>query len=77
MQERGKTVRAITGIIAVLAIVLVAIFSGMIWENVDAEQIKVIQAPISGELVWYTMPGVKLQKWGKVTTYFKRSIYRF
>ena len=39
--------------------------------------IVVIQAPISGELVWYTTPGLKFQKFGMVTRYPKRNIYEF
>ena len=46
-------------------------------ENVNADEIMVIQSPISGELTWYTTPGIKWQGLGKVTKYPKRSIYEF
>jgi regulator of protease activity HflC (stomatin/prohibitin superfamily) len=61
---------------AVLLIVLVAL-SGQIFENVDAGEFVVIQAPISGELTWYTTPGLKLQMFGKVTHYPKSNQYWF
>lgn len=50
---------------------------GSIFESVDAGDIVVIQSPISGELTWYTDPGVKYQGFGKVTIYKKRDIYSF
>ena len=46
-------------------------------ENVNADEIMVIQSPISGELTWHTTPGIKWQGLGKVTKYPKRSIYEF
>lgn len=65
--------------IAITTILLVALLltSGSIFENVDAHQIVVIQAPISGKLVWYTQPGVVFQGFGKVTAYEKRSQFWF
>ncbi len=53
------------------------IFSGKLFQNVDAEEIVCIQSPISGKLSWYTQPGVKWQGFGKVTTYFKLDTYEF
>ncbi|MBI2100559.1 MAG: hypothetical protein HYT47_00875 [Candidatus Vogelbacteria bacterium] len=46
-------------------------------ESVNADEIMVVQAPFSGELTWYTTPGVKWQGFGKVTTYPRRSFYKF
>jgi hypothetical protein len=64
------------GIFVIIAIVVV-IFSGQLFENVDADEIVVIQAPVSGKLDWYTQPGIYGQWLGKVTKYKKRSIYSF
>jgi hypothetical protein len=46
-------------------------------ENVDADQIMVVQSPVSGELTFHTNAGLKWQGFGKVTKYLKRSIYEF
>lgn len=59
--------------LAVVALVL----STQFIENVDAHEIMVIQSPLSGNLAWYTTPGVKWQGFGKLTTYPKRSVYPF
>ena len=56
-------------------IVLVAMLAsiGNLFENLDAGSVMVIQSPVSGDLAWYTSPGVKWQGFGKVTKYQKRS----
>lgn len=64
------------GVIGVVVIVLI-LLSGQLFENLDAEQVMVIQSPISGDLAWYKDPGIKWQGGGKVTKYLKRSFYRF
>lgn len=70
----GKIVSRVVAAVFALAV----IFSmGQIFENLDAKQIMVIQAPISGKLTWYTTPGVKWQGFGSVTKYEKRSQYWF
>lgn len=43
----------------------------------NANQILVVQSPISGKLTWYVTAGVKWQGFGKVTRYPKREIYEF
>lgn len=64
------------GMAAILAIALgTAVYKT--FENVDADEIIVVQAPWSGTLTWYTTPGVKWQFFGTVTSYKKRAIYRF
>ncbi|MDA2936129.1 SPFH domain-containing protein [Patescibacteria group bacterium AH-259-L05] len=50
---------------------------GRVFEGVDAEEIVVIQDPIDGELHWYTDPGLKFQKFGRVTRYRKSSQFWF
>lgn len=50
---------------------------GQIFERVDASEIVIIQAPISGDLAYHVTPGLKLQLFGAVTTYPKRQIYTF
>lgn len=64
------------GMAAILAVAaVVTIF--MSFEMNDADEILVVQSPISGELTWHTSAGVKWQGFGKVSIYKKRSIYRF
>lgn len=71
------TMRAfILGIGGVIAIVLL-VLSTQIIENVDADEIMVVQHPISGKLDWYVTAGVKPQWFGKIASYPKRSIYEF
>lgn len=63
--------------VSVVGVVLFLFLAGEIWENVDANEILVVQAPKSGTLTWYTTPGIKWQGFGKLTSYPKRSIYEF
>ena len=51
--------------------------ASQIWENVEADEIVVIQAPFSGELKFYTDPGTVWQNFGTVTTYKRRSMLEF
>ena len=68
----------IFGIGAAVVLGVLGLFAvGSLFENVDADEIVVIQNPLSGHLAWYTDPGPKWQGFGKVTTYKKRSIYTF
>ena len=64
------------GVSAVLLIVTLMSL-GQIFERVDAGEIVIIQAPISGDLAFHVTAGLKLQAFGTVTTYPKRQIYTF
>ena len=66
--------KIITSIVAI--IVAIYVFENM-WVNLNVHQIMCIQAPISGKLQWYTDAGLKVQGFGKVTKYDKRSMYKF
>lgn len=57
--------------------VVFTISATRLFENVDADKLMVIQAPLSGILTWHTEPGVKWQGFGTVTVYSRRSIYEF
>jgi regulator of protease activity HflC (stomatin/prohibitin superfamily) len=48
-----------------------------ILESVDADEIIVIQNPVSGTLNWYTTAGIKWQGFGSVTKYYKLETYEF
>jgi len=48
-----------------------------LFENVNADEIIVIQNPISGTLNWYTSAGIKWQGFGSVTRYNKLKTYDF
>jgi hypothetical protein len=69
--------RWLLAIPVVLVLGFTTCMSGQILERVDADEITVIQSPVKGDLSWYTTPGLKVQMFGKVTTYKKRSIYPF
>lgn len=64
------------GLAVVLVIVVIWACFG-IFENLDAKQTMVIQAPLSGKLTWHTTAGVKWQGFGKVTKYPKREQFWF
>lgn len=63
--------------IGVVVMIVVLILSKKLFENVDADEIMIIQSPISGNLEWYVAPGIKWQGLGKITAYPKRAIYEF
>lgn len=58
------------GILTVIAIVLLS-FSGSLVEDVPADEIVINQMPISGELLFWTTPGLKGQLGGSTTMYQK------
>lgn len=64
-------------VLASVALLTLLFSIGSLFENVDAGNIVCIQTPVSGELHWYTTPGVKYQGFGKVTIYKKRDQYWF
>lgn len=59
------------GVGAVLVLFLIVVLWGQLFESVDADEIMVVQAPMSGELTWHVTPGIKWQGFGKVTFYRK------
>lgn len=63
----------IGGIGAVIFLFLFLALAGQLFENVDADEIMVVQHPTSGDLAWYTTPGIQWQGFGKVTIYRKMS----
>lgn len=75
-QERSSTsVFKLVIFVTLGFIALIASFR--IIEMNDANQIMVIQNPLSGKLTWYTDAGIKGQWFGRVTKYPKREIYEF
>jgi hypothetical protein len=64
--------------VAVLVILFLGLFAiPSLFENNNADEITVIQAPFTGKLTWYTTPGVKWQGFGTVTSYKKRAQFWF
>lgn len=59
-----------------VAIVSALVGSSMLFENVAADEVVVIQS-VAGTLAWHTSPGPKWQGLGKVTAYPKRETYEF
>lgn len=74
MQSQFNIAKVI--VVSILS-VFCLIGSFKVFENVGADEIIVIQSPLSGKLSWYTSPGVKWQGFGSVTTYYKLDIYEF
>lgn len=64
-------------ILTVICTLFTMIFSGKIWENVDAHEMMVLQDAVDGELHVFTTSGVKTQMFGKVTKYPLRAEYAF
>lgn len=63
--------KKIVAIICVFAVVVLLSCMGSILENVKNEQIVVCQSPWSGDMTYWTAPGMKYQGFGKKTTYHK------
>lgn len=69
-------------IILKLVISIVLFFFGliclfMLFENLDADRIMVVQSPVRGSLTWHVTPGIKWQGFGRVTKYYKLDTYEF
>lgn len=64
-------------VVAIVAVVVAVVASFMLFENLDAKEIMVVQSPISGQLTWHTSAGVKMQGFGTVTKYPKREQFWF
>jgi hypothetical protein len=78
MNFRGMTIgKMLISAIGVIALFVLVVFSGMIFENVGADEVVVIQSPVKGVLEWYTTPGLKWQGFGTPTHYKKRFQYWF
>ncbi len=70
----GKVLKVI---VAAILLLLVFMSATRLFENVYADEIVVIQSPISGTLSWYATPGLKWQGWGFVTRYRKSFTHWF
>lgn len=75
-QERTLT-GLVGGIIAIVLAIGVIIAGFEVVEMVDADEIMVVQSPISGELTWHVTVGIKPQWFGKVSFYKKMSGSKF
>lgn len=69
--------RVIMLVMAAVAMIVALFCTGSLMESVDAGDIMVVQAPLSGNLTWHTTPGIKWQGFGEVTTYRKRGQFSF
>lgn len=73
-----SSIKRITiGVLCTIVLIVLGMSSLVVFENVPAGKICVIQSPISGKLEIYYEPGVKPQLFGKVTYYPKSDIYSF
>src|SRR5258705_11182496 len=64
-------------VVAVLCLIIPVFLIGQIVEPLSAGEIMVIQSPVSGNLSFYTSPGLKMQWFGSVTKYKKRDQFWF
>ncbi len=69
--------RMIAAVLAGVAVVVALIAAPMMFENLDASEIMVVQSPVAGELSVYTDPGLQWQGFGTVTRYPRRNELRF
>lgn len=69
--------RVILTVVVVVVAIILGISSFKLFESNNADEIMVIQSPISGDLSWYQTAGLKWQGFGKVTIYQKRSQFWF
>jgi regulator of protease activity HflC (stomatin/prohibitin superfamily) len=76
-ERETNPIRWVAIILGVILMILVAVSATRIFENVPADQLVVIQSPISGDLTWYTTPGLKWQGFGAVTSYNRSFQYWF
>ena len=67
----------IGAIIAVVIVALTLMCAGRIAEDVHNEEIVVNQYPFTGEMVYWTTPGLKGQWFGKATYYYKTQQFWF
>lgn len=77
MEQKLGFGKVVISAIGAIVVIVLLIFSGKVFESVDANEIVVIQDPFDGELHWYSTQGIKWQLLGKVVRYQKRSIYEF
>ncbi len=69
--------KILVGIALVVVVIVLLSMSGSVLENNPADKILVIQDPVDGELHYHVTPGIKFQKFGKITYYNKSSQYWF
>lgn len=67
--------RGIFLIFSVLSLIIGVAAAGNLFEQLNAGEVMVVQAPLSGELTWHVEPGLKWQGFGTITKYPKRSTY--
>jgi hypothetical protein len=76
--QSGSSTRkvVVSIVIGIMAIILLLSLHSLA-QNVKADEIVVIQSPLSGKLSFYFSPGLKFQGFGKVTIYHKERQYWF
>lgn len=62
-------------VLAGVGLIVALSLAGNMVESVDQNEIMVIQAPLSGQLAWYTNGGTHAQMFGTITKYPKRGVY--
>jgi hypothetical protein len=78
MQEQKILSKGVIGaIIAVVVLIFTLMCAGRIAEDVRNEEIVVNQYPFTGEMAYWTTPGLKGQWFGKTTYYYKTQQFWF
>lgn len=69
--------RILAVVLAVILAAAIVTFPFEMWEDNRADEILVVQAPMSGNFSWHFTAGVKRQNYGSIHAYKKRAIYEF
>ena len=78
MQQSKILPKGVLGaIIAAVVLVFALMCAGSIAEDVRNEEIVVNQYPFTGEMAYWTTPGLKGQWFGKTTYYYKTQQFWF
>jgi regulator of protease activity HflC (stomatin/prohibitin superfamily) len=77
LPARFNPSRTFVGAGAIIGCLFLIWASGSIFEHMNADEVMVVQSPISGTLSWHHTAGIKWQGFGKPTHYHKRRQFWF
>ena len=69
--------RAFVGALGIIGCLIVVWMGANLFEHMNADEVMVIQSPVSGTLTWYHDAGIKWQGFGRATHYKRRSQFWF
>jgi regulator of protease activity HflC (stomatin/prohibitin superfamily) len=74
---RFSVKRVIIGVLAIAGCAVLGWALENVFEHMNADEVMVVQSPISGTLTWHKDAGLKWQGFGRVTRYHKRAQFWF